>query len=153
LLAVAADVRRGTMRLAQRLRAERPLGALSGNKISVLGYLYRYGPATPGDVAAAEHRQPQSLTRVFAELALAGLISRARSERDGRQALLSLTAAGRDALTQDMARRDVWLAGALAELTEAEAQVLRIAAGLMERVAGAAAARSDASAGSEAGVA
>jgi DNA-binding MarR family transcriptional regulator len=146
LLAVAADVRRGALRLARRLRAERPPGALSGNKISVLGYLYRQGPATPGDVAAAERQQPQSLTRVFAELELAGLVARARSDRDGRQSLLSLTPAGRDALLQDMAQRDGWLAGALSELTEAEAQVLRIAAGLMDRVAGAAASAAGASA-------
>jgi DNA-binding MarR family transcriptional regulator len=136
-LTIAADVRRGTLRLARRLRAERPSGALSGNKISVLGFLYREGPATPGDVAAAEHQQPQSLTRVFAELELAGLITRARSERDGRQVQLSLTPAGRDVLVQDMVQRDRWLAAALAELTDAEAQLLQIAAALLDRVAAA----------------
>lgn len=137
LLAVAADVRRGSMRLARRLRSERHPGALTANKITVLSHLYRYGPATPGDIAAAEHQQPQSLTRVFAELELTGLISRARSERDGRQALLSITRAGREALARDMSQRDQWLAGALAELTDAEAQLLRIAAGLLERLAAA----------------
>jgi DNA-binding MarR family transcriptional regulator len=137
LLAVAADVRRGAMRLARRLRAERPAGALSGNKVSVLAYLYRHGPATPGDVAAAECQHPQSLTRVFAELELAGLISRARSERDGRQAMLSLTQAGREALARDMAQRDRWLAAALADLTDAEAQILRVAATLLDRLAAA----------------
>jgi DNA-binding MarR family transcriptional regulator len=137
MLAIAADVRRGTLRLARRLRAERPSGALSGNKVSVLGFLYRQGPATPGDVAAAEHQQPQSLTRVFSELELAGLITRARSERDGRQAQLSLTPAGREVLVQDMAQRDRWLAAALADLTDAEAQLLQIAAALLDRLAAA----------------
>jgi DNA-binding MarR family transcriptional regulator len=125
------------MRLARRLRSERAPGALTANKITVLSHLYRYGPATPGDIASAEHQQPQSLTRVFAELELTGLVSRARSERDGRQALLSITPTGRAALGRDMAQRDRWLASALSELTEAEAELLRIAAGLLDRLAAA----------------
>jgi len=137
LLAVAADVRRGSMRLARRLRSERAPGALTANKITVLAHLYRYGAATPGEIAAAEHQQPQSLTRVFAELELTGLISRERSHHDGRQALLSITPAGRSALGRDMAQRDRWLAAALAELTEPEAQLLRIAASLLDRLAAA----------------
>jgi DNA-binding MarR family transcriptional regulator len=131
----AAGIRRGATRLAQRLRAERPPGALSANKLSVLSHLYRHGPSTPGEIAAAEHQHPQSLTRVFAELELAGLVSRSRSERDGRAAVLTLRPAGHDALTRDMAQRDAWLAEALGTLTAAEADLLGIAAGLMEGIA------------------
>jgi DNA-binding MarR family transcriptional regulator len=89
-------------------------------------------------VAAAERQQPQSLTRVFAELELAGLIIRARSEQDRREAVLSLTEAGTAALAQDMAARDAWLAAALERLSETELGVLLLAADLMDRVAGAA---------------
>jgi len=131
----AAAIRRGLTRLAQRLRAERPSGALSSNKVSVLSHLYRHGPSSPGDVAAAEHQHPQSLTRVFADLERAGLLTREPSEHDGRQSVLTLTPAGRDALTADMGHRDAWLAVALATLTEAEVDVLRIAAQLMDRIA------------------
>src|SRR5438874_2589142 len=84
----ASEIRRGAMRLARRLRAERSPGALSANKMGVLGHLYRRGPSTPGEVASADRQQPQSLTRVFTELERDGLISRAPDERDRRQTLL-----------------------------------------------------------------
>jgi DNA-binding MarR family transcriptional regulator len=133
----AVALRRGTTRLGRRLRAERPPGALSGNKISVLGYLHRFGPAAPGEIAAADGQRPQSLTRVYAELELAGLITRTPDARDGRAAVLHLTPAGLDALSADMRERDAWLAGALGELTDTEVEVLRLAGALMDRIAGA----------------
>jgi DNA-binding MarR family transcriptional regulator len=135
LLEAASDIRRGVTRLGRRLRAERSAEALSANKVSVLSYLYREGPTAPGVVAAYEHQQPQSLTRVFAELEADGLVQRARSDHDGRQSVLAITPAGRETLTRDMAERDRWLASALAELTETEAQVLRIAGTLLDRLA------------------
>jgi DNA-binding MarR family transcriptional regulator len=136
-LEIAADTRRGVIRLARRLRAERSPDALSANKVGVgvLGHLYQHGPSTPGEIAAAEYQRPQSMTRVFAELEAAGLVSRTRSELDRRESLLNITTLGREVLTRDMAERDVWLASAMAEMSETEAQVLRLAAALMERLA------------------
>ena len=134
-LEIAGEARRAVTRLARRLRAERPAEALSANKVAVLGHLYRHGPSTPGEITAAEHQKPQSLTRVFAELEGDGLVVRTRSDRDGRESLLDLTAAGRDLLRRDMAERDRWLAAALTGLTEAETQILRIGAALMNRIA------------------
>ncbi|MCF3964608.1 MarR family winged helix-turn-helix transcriptional regulator [Streptomyces fuscigenes] len=132
---IASVLRRGTTRLGTRMRAERPPGALSGNKIGVLGHLHRKGPSTAGAVAAASFQRPQSLTRVLAELERDGLIVRARGERDGRQVLLALTEQGRDALGADMRARDAWLTGALDSLTATEREVLRLAGALMERLA------------------
>jgi DNA-binding MarR family transcriptional regulator len=55
---------------------------------------------------------------------------------DGRQSLLELTTAGLVALERDAALRERWLAGAMrAELTPAERQLLRVAAGLLDRLA------------------
>ena len=135
LASIAATLRRGTTRLGRRLRAERPDTSLSSNKIVVLGHLHRRGPASPGAIAAAERQQPQSLTRVFAELERDGLITRTTSPDDRRAAVLGLTQQGLGALVADMAERDAWLAGALTGLTPAEARVLRIAGELMERLA------------------
>ncbi|HEX6468605.1 MAG TPA: MarR family winged helix-turn-helix transcriptional regulator [Streptosporangiaceae bacterium] len=131
----AADIRRGAMRLARRLRAERPAGALSGNKISILARLHQGGPATPGELAAAERQRPQSLTRAFAEMERAGLVVRSPSQVDRRQSVLAITPAGVDELVRDMAHRDAWLISALAGLTDTERQVLRIAGTLMDRLA------------------
>ncbi|WP_269856800.1 MarR family winged helix-turn-helix transcriptional regulator [Streptomyces sp. RPT161] len=125
----------GLLRLGSRLRHERPPGALSPNKMSVLGHLRRRGPSTPGSIAASEHQQPQSLTRSFAELETDGLITRAPSEEDRRVSVLSITEAGRQALAQDLAQREAWLTEAMGPLTETEQQVLLLAGRLMNRLA------------------
>lgn len=130
-----ADIRRGVLRLARRLRSERPEGALTGNKVTVLAHLRRHGPSTPGQIAAADGQQPQSLTRTFQELQRAGLIRRDRSNRDGRESILSLTPAGAVELRRDMAHRDAWLADALLDLTDAEVEILHVASGLLDRLA------------------
>jgi DNA-binding MarR family transcriptional regulator len=129
-----AEIRRGTNRLARRLRLERSSDALSANKVLVLAFLHRNGPSTPGQIAAGEHQHPQSLTRVFADLEATGLITRVRSQQDGRAFVLHLTSDGWRALGADMAERDAWLSEALDALTDTEVQLLRIAAGLMNRI-------------------
>jgi DNA-binding MarR family transcriptional regulator len=129
-----SEIRRGVTRMARRLRSERPSGSLSTNAVSVLSHLHRHGPSTPGEIAAAEHQKAQSLTRVFAEMQLAGLIARRRSERDGRESVLSLTRAGRRALAADMKARDGWLQTALGTLGETELEVLLIASRILDRL-------------------
>jgi DNA-binding MarR family transcriptional regulator len=138
-----AEIRQGVIRLGRRLSAERPADGLSLNKSSVLGHLRRDGPMPAGALAAADHQQPQSLTRVFADLEQEGLISRTRDTSDGRQRVLQLTEAGREALARDMAQRDAWLDIALVDLTETERQVLLLAARLMNRLADSPAAAPD----------
>jgi len=102
----------------------------------VLGHLHRRGPMTPGDLAAAERVQPQTLTRTLTSLEHAGLIKRTTHPQDGRRAVLTLTEKGLDALRTDMAVRDDWLAAAMARsLTATERELLRLAAGLLERLA------------------
>jgi DNA-binding MarR family transcriptional regulator len=132
----ASAVRRATMRLARRLRAERPRPGISLQKLSVLAHLNRSGTLSPGEVAAADHIQPQSLTRALASLEHDGLIRRTADPRDQRRARLELTAGGAAVLHADMHQRDVWLARALSEqLTPTERQLLRLASELMQRLA------------------
>jgi DNA-binding MarR family transcriptional regulator len=114
---------------------ERPADALSPTKIAVLAHVYRRGSATPGGIAAAERLQPQSLTRVMAELEAEEMITRSRGS-DRRQYVLELTDVGRRALAQDMAARDRWLALAMEDLTETERHVLYLAGVLMDRISG-----------------
>jgi DNA-binding MarR family transcriptional regulator len=141
LLAMATAVRRGTTRLARRLRMERPEtrpteAELSNLALSVLAHLHQRGPMTPGALAAAERLQPQSLTRTLAGLEREHLVSRRSDGQDGRRSLLALTEAGAQALVRDMRQRDDWLAAAMArELTRTERELLRLAGDLMERLA------------------
>jgi DNA-binding MarR family transcriptional regulator len=135
LIHKAAEIRQAVLRLAQRLRAERPEDGLSTNKLSVLAHLHRHSPATPGDIATAGRHQPQSLTRLLAELEEDGLILRARNDEDRRQMLLTISDAGRAALIRNMAGRDAWLANTMASLTDLECEILRLAAPILERLA------------------
>ena len=133
---LVAQIRRGATRLARRLRFERPADSLSLTKLSVLAHLHRGDAVTPGEIAAADWLQPQSLTRVLAELEADGLITRSRDAYDRRQFVLGLTAAGAAALAADMGARDRWLAEAMGGLSETERQVLYLAGKLMDRLSG-----------------
>jgi DNA-binding MarR family transcriptional regulator len=136
LAVAAAEVRQGVIRLARRLLGERTARPLSIGKLSVLADLIRESPVTAGKLAAAQNQRPQSLTRVLAELAQEGLIIRTRGDQDHRQVMLEITAAGREAVRREMAGRDAWLSVALADLTDTEREVLRLAGRLMDRLAG-----------------
>src|SRR5262249_35695646 len=104
----------------------------------LLGHLYGQGSITGAQLASLERVQPQSLTRVLAELLDEGLISRRADTVDGRRVLLEITGDGRAQLLRDMQQRDEWLAVALAEeLSSTERQLLLLAVQLMERIANA----------------
>lgn len=133
---LVAQVRRGASRLGRRLRLERPADSISQTKLAVLAQLRRWGAATPGELAAAERLQPQSLTRVLADLEADGMLTRRRDERDRRQYVLEITPIGTLALVQDMDERDHWLSEAMRGLTETERQVLYLAGALMDRLSG-----------------
>jgi DNA-binding MarR family transcriptional regulator len=136
LLATATIVRQGANQLARRMRRERGEAALPQQSLSILAHLRRSGPSTPGDLAALEHIQPQSLTRTLSSLERAGLVDRQPHPTDGRSTLLALTEASVRAWRDDMRRRDAWLAAAMsAELTESEQGLLRLAGELMVRLA------------------
>jgi DNA-binding MarR family transcriptional regulator len=129
-------VRGSVMRLARRLRAQRPQNGVSLTKLSLLARLHHGGAMTPGTLAAVEHVQIQSLTRALAELQRDRLVARSRHPTDRRQALLTITPAGRETLLADMRTREAWLARAMTDLlSSTEREFLRLAAQLMERLA------------------
>src|SRR5690349_5537145 len=104
-LVAARAIRRATQRLSRRLQLQREPDGLSLTKISMLGHLARKGPMAAGALAAADRLQPQSVTRVLAELEGDGLIGRVANPADKRQRVFSITDAGRTALRADMRHR------------------------------------------------
>lgn len=118
------------------MRAERLPDGLPNGKLAALAHLYRSGPSTAGAMAAALHVQPQSLTRTLAALDEEGLVTRARDAEDGRQYLIELTWRGFEAMARDVEHRDAWLRRRMAtELNDTERELLRLAAGLLDRLA------------------
>lgn len=132
---LSSIVRRAVVALGRRLRVERSATGLSLTKLSLLGHLYRKGSMSAAELAALERVQPQSLTRVLAELAASGLVSRRADAQDGRRVLLDITGDGRATLSDDMHQRDAWLGRAMEELSVTERELLRLVAPLMERLA------------------
>jgi DNA-binding MarR family transcriptional regulator len=127
---------RAILQLGRRLRAERPESSISLSQLTVLGTLYRLGPMPAAHLARHERLQPQSLTRVIAEMDGAGLITRHRSESDRRTLVIEITKLGRQTLAHDIGARRVWLEAAMAgALTPTERVVLRLSADLMLKVA------------------
>ena len=122
--------------LSRRLRSERAPSGVTLAGFSILGTLIRLGPVPSNQVAAAEKLEPQSLTRLLADLEKRNLISRARGERDRREIVVAVTAKGRALLKDDLLRRRVWLESAIAAtLDERESRGLLAAAAIMLKLA------------------
>jgi DNA-binding MarR family transcriptional regulator len=133
----ATKVRRSVTHLARRLRGLRSDHGISGSKLAILGWLFRGGkPMTATDLARLERLQPQSLTRIIAELDEQGLICRTPAEEDRRQILIEITQAGRELLVVDAYRQNQWLMEIMAaRLTKAEREILAVAADLLDKLA------------------
>jgi len=133
--ALASTLRLAVMRLARRMRSERADTSLTLTQLAALATLERHGPLTPRELAAAERVTPPSMTRIAASLEAAGLATRTDHPSDGRQVLLAASPTGVALLREDRRRRDVWLAQRLRELDQADRDVLRQAAQVLDRLA------------------
>jgi DNA-binding MarR family transcriptional regulator len=126
---------RGILRLGRRLRAERP-GTVSLSALGLLSTLHRVGPMPAARLAQVERLQPQSLSRLIAQLEREELIKRRPGEQDRRTLILEITAAGRQVLSRDMAARRAWLEDAMRRvLVPGEREILAHAAVAMLRLA------------------
>ncbi|OOG64416.1 MarR family transcriptional regulator [Rhodanobacter sp. B04] len=135
-LAAAGELRVVLGKLKRRLREELHMGNLTWPQVSVLGHLERGGPATVTALAQAEGVRPQSMGATVATLEKAGLVSGSADPNDGRQTVISLTAACRDLIKASRAAREDWLFRSMrANLTLAEQKQLASAVELLKRIA------------------
>ncbi len=132
---IATLMRDGITRLNRRLRQVRPIGELTQSQLSALTSLELAGALTPRDLADVERVQPPTMTRVIAKLEGRGLIQRTPHPTDGRQVILSPTAAGHDVLVEHSRARDEWLTTRLIELPDEEQETLHVAAEILKRLA------------------
>ena len=132
---LASELRVSLMRLARRLRLERPDEGPTPSQLAALGTLERHGPMTLGELAAHEKVQPPSMTRTTASLVERGLLTRVTASADRRQVQIAITDAGLALLREDRKRRDAWLAGRFDKLTSDERALLHQVAPLLDRLA------------------
>jgi DNA-binding MarR family transcriptional regulator len=132
--ALASQLRISVMRLARRLRQQRIDDRLTPSQVSALATLERHGTMTLGELAAHEHVQPPSMTRIVGALEEMQLVSRTANPTDGRHVLLTVTPAGAKRLAEDRRRRDAWLYQQLRTLTPGEVEVLQAATEILEKL-------------------
>ena len=135
-LTVAAELRVVVSRLIRRLREQADVGDLTSSQKSVLLHLEREGPATVTMLARAQNMRPQSMGAIVSTLEVAGLVDGAPDPGDGRQTILSLTAACREMITAGRAARQDWLFRAIqTNLDQREQERLADAIELLKRLA------------------
>ena len=133
--ALAAELRVLIGKLKRRLREEAHSGDLTLSQTSVLSRLEREGPATVTTLARAEGVRPQSMGATVSDLEAAGLVSGAPDPADGRQTILSLTAACREMIKASRAAREDWLFRAIrTKLAQSEQEALATGVELLERL-------------------
>ena len=132
---LAGELRIAIGRASRRIRAERGEAGLTDPQFTVLAWLTKEGPLTPGQLAERERIQPPSMTRTVNSLVDLGLVAKAEHPTDGRQVVVSLTAAGVAEVDETRRRRDTWLADRLRQMTKDERALLVDAAELLRRIA------------------
>ncbi|WP_103348756.1 MarR family winged helix-turn-helix transcriptional regulator [Amycolatopsis sp. CA-128772] len=122
--------------LHRRLRQVDNAGILTPSQSAVLHRLHREGPATQGELAAAEHVRQQSMAATLGVLDELGYLARTPDPADRRRVVISLSGTGTATVRGIQHHRDEWLAQALVdELSPAELDVVTRALPLLQRVA------------------
>ena len=112
---VAGRLRIAVNRLQRRLR-QQSLGGLSPAQASALGTVHRHGNPTLGELASLEQVQPPTMTRIVANLADAGMVTREADANDRRSARVRLTPAGERALERMRTLKNAFLLRRLGDL-------------------------------------
>ena len=107
---------------------------LTRARLSALALLVLGGPRTLGDLAAAEHVRPPTMTRLIHAMEADGLVTRRPNPDDARSVVIEATPKGVTQLESGRARQIAPLAETIADLDRAERLQLEEAADLLGRV-------------------
>jgi len=117
----------------RRVRRDDPETGLSAARLSALSVLVFGGPRTLGELAAAEHVRPATMTRIVQALEEDGLVRRESDSADRRVTRLQATAKGERVMWRGRERRVANLATLLSGLSAQEISQVHRAAKLVER--------------------
>jgi DNA-binding MarR family transcriptional regulator len=130
----AARLRMAIVRTARRLRQEAAAEAsgLTPTSTAALATIDRHGPLTPSELAAIERVKRPTVTRTLGCLDRERLIERTPDPSDGRSALVSVNAVGRERLRRLRGRKNAYLARRMKGLDAADVATLERAAEILE---------------------
>lgn len=136
-LDTAARLRASIGKLSRRLRptAAGAAAGLTPTRISVLFTIARLGPIRLSELAEEEGLNPTMLSRVIADFAESGLVTRDCDPGDRRAALVQATAAGRKLCERMRGERTDVLDVALGALSEDDRRAVEQALPVLERLA------------------
>jgi DNA-binding MarR family transcriptional regulator len=136
-LDTAARLRASIGKLSRRLRptAAGAAAGLTPTRISVLFTVARLGPIRLSELAEEEGLNPTMLSRVIADFAESGLVTRDCDPGDRRAALVQATAAGRKLCERMRGERTDVLEVALASLSEDDRRAVEQALPVLEQLA------------------
>ena len=133
--AAATELRVLVGQFKRRFREKANLGDLPPSQMAVLRRLNSDGPTTVTGLARAEGMRPQSMGANIAALEAAGLVSGAPDPNDGRQTILSMTAACKERVKAGRMAWDNWLLEAIQKNLSPEEQAeLERAIALLKRL-------------------
>jgi DNA-binding MarR family transcriptional regulator len=134
LMDAAAQLRLGIVRTARRLRQEAAAEAtgLTPTSTAALATIERHGPLTPSELAKLERVRRPTVTRTLGCLEREGLIERTPDPADGRSALVSVNATGRERLRRLRGRKNAYLAKRMRDLPADDVATLERAAAILE---------------------
>ena len=132
----AARLRMAIVRTSRRLRQEAAgaVGELTPTSAAALATVERHGPLTPSELAEIERVKRPTATRTLRVLVEAGLVDRAPDPADGRSALVSVNAAGRERLRRLRGRKNAYLARRMRDLSLEDRETLERAAEILEGI-------------------
>jgi DNA-binding MarR family transcriptional regulator len=133
---VANGLRPTLLHLNRRLRKElAPLG-ITGGQASLLWAIRSHPSLGVRELAEREGVSPPAMTAAVDRLESAGLVTRRRSERDGRRVELEVTESGLRILRSARRRRTAWLAARLERLEPDDLAAVEAALPALERLIG-----------------
>lgn len=135
---LSSQLRMAIARLSRRFRQEAVLDGeeLTASTHGALATIERLGPVALGELAAVEHVQPPSMTRIVGRLEDLGYVSRVTDPGDRRVTRADITPEGSAVLLRIRTRRDAFVVHQLGQLSPSERDLLRHTLPLLERLQG-----------------
>jgi DNA-binding MarR family transcriptional regulator len=101
---------------------------------AALATIERHGPLTPSELAEIERVKRPTVTRTLGCLEREGLVERTPDPADGRSALVTINAAGRERLRRLRGRKNAYLAKRMRDLSVTDIEALERAAEILEKM-------------------
>ena len=133
-ISLAARLHTSAIRMLRGLRSADLAAGMGPARLSALSVLVFRGPATMGELAAAEQVSAPTMTRIVAGLEADGLVRRRPDAGDGRVTRVAATARGRRRMEAARARRLERLEAALCALAAEDRVALERATAILERL-------------------